>query len=57
VNKLAKTVRRFVKQDDGAALVEYGLLVLLIALVAIVAVKLTGTKVNSAFNNIQGNLP
>jgi pilus assembly protein Flp/PilA len=50
-------IRRFLEQQDGAALVEYGLLVLLIALIAIVAVKLTGTKVNSTFDSIQGNLP
>ena len=44
------------RHDDetGASLVEYGLLVALIAVVAIVAVQLLGTKVSSNFSNVSG---
>jgi pilus assembly protein Flp/PilA len=44
------------KDEAGASLVEYGLLVALIAVVAIVAIRLLGTKVSSNFSNVGGNL-
>ena len=43
---------RFVKNDDGAALVEYGILVGLIAVVCIAAVGTLGTEIAAAFANI-----
>jgi pilus assembly protein Flp/PilA len=49
-------MRRFVKRlwrgEDGAAMVEYGLLVGLIAVVALSAVTLLGTNVTNIFNTI-----
>ena len=50
-------LRRLRREQRGASLVEYALLVALIAIVAITAVELTGTKVTSAFNTIAGKLP
>jgi pilus assembly protein Flp/PilA len=44
------------KDEAGASLVEYGLLVALIAVVAIVAIRLLGSKVSSNFSNVGGNL-
>ena len=44
------------KDEAGASLVEYGLLVALIAVVAIVAIRLLGTKVSSNFSNVGGAL-
>ncbi len=44
------------KDETGASLVEYALLVVLIAIIAIVAIRLTGTRVSSTFNNIATNL-
>ena len=44
------------KDEAGASLVEYGLLVALIAVVAIVAIRLLGTKVSSNFSNVGGQL-
>ena len=43
---------RFVSEEDGASLVEYGLLVALIAIVAILAVTFVGTSVESNFDEI-----
>lgn len=41
------------KPDErGAAMVEYGLLVAFIAVIALVAVKALGTKVSTLFTNI-----
>ena len=42
--------------DRGASMVEYALLVVLIAIVAIIAVRFAGTKVSSTFKNIGDNL-
>ncbi len=48
---------RALKRDTaGQDLLEYALLVALIALVAYGAVELTGTNVNSIFSNIAGKL-
>jgi len=44
------------KDEAGASLVEYGLLVALIAVVCIVAIRLLGTKVSSNFSNVGNNL-
>lgn len=46
-------VIRFVKNEEGAALVEYGMLVGLIAVVCIGSVTLLGTGINTVFGNIQ----
>jgi pilus assembly protein Flp/PilA len=43
---------RFRRDEDGAALVEYGLLVGLIAVICIVSVTLLGTQVSQAFQKI-----
>ena len=53
---LLSQIRTFVNDDEGQDLLEYALLVALIALVAFGAVKLAGTNVNSIFNNIAGQL-
>jgi pilus assembly protein Flp/PilA len=49
-------VRTFVNDDSGQDLLEYALLVALIALVAFGAVKLAGNSVNTIFGNIAGQL-
>ena len=47
---------RFVKNEDGAALVEYGLLVGLIAVVCIGAVTILGTQVKGVFCTIVNDI-
>ena len=42
--------------DGGATMVEYGLLVAFIALVALVGVKAIGTKLSTLFTTIGGSL-
>jgi pilus assembly protein Flp/PilA len=46
----------FAANEDGASLVEYSLLVALIALVSIAAVTGTGSSVNTAFGTINSYL-
>ena len=48
--------RRLRKEEDGAAVVEYGILVGLIAAVCIAAVTITGTDVNTVFGVINAAL-
>ena len=56
-NVLAPYVRaRFGRSERGAALVEYALLVALIAVVCIVAITLLGTNANKKFNGIANSL-
>lgn len=49
-------IRRFVSEEEGQGLVEYALIIALIAIVAIVGLGVAGTKVNAMFNNIAGKL-
>jgi pilus assembly protein Flp/PilA len=45
-----------IRDEEGASMVEYGLLVSLIALVAIVGVTAVGTKLNTLFTNVSNSL-
>ncbi|HEX6575523.1 MAG TPA: Flp family type IVb pilin [Gemmatimonadaceae bacterium] len=48
--KIALAVRRFVKDEEGAALAEYGILVAFIAIVAITAVTFFGSRISVKFS-------
>jgi pilus assembly protein Flp/PilA len=50
------SVRRLVNDDSGQDLLEYALLVGLIALVAVLAVTSTGNSINKIFNTISQSL-
>ena len=53
----AKTaVLTFIADEDGAALAEYGILVAFIAIVAIVAVTLFGSKISEKFSEYASKL-
>ena len=54
---IAKRIKAFLPSEDGAALIEYGMLVLLVALLCIVAVKTIGSKVSNGFNSANSLLP
>jgi len=47
---------RFVKDEDGATAVEYGLLVALIAAVIVGTVGILGGQINGAFLTVSGAL-
>jgi pilus assembly protein Flp/PilA len=49
-------VRNFVKNDEAATMVEYALMLALIAVVCIAAVVIIGTQANTVFTNIGTNL-
>ena len=46
----------WVKEEKGASMVEYALLVVLIAIIAIVAVSIAGREVSDAFSTIANTL-
>jgi pilus assembly protein Flp/PilA len=43
-------IRRFCRDDRGAALIEYGMLVGLIAVICLVAITTLGTQISQAFS-------
>ena len=53
---LLQLIARFHTDEEGAALVEYGILVGLIAAVCIAAVTITGTDVRAVFTTINAAL-
>ena len=57
MKRLASLGRNFVANEDGAALIEYGMLALLIAVLCIVAVKTLGSKVNNTLNTASNAMP
>lgn len=50
------TLKSMIRDEEGATMVEYGLLVALIALVALGAVQLVGTNLKGLFNNVAASL-
>jgi pilus assembly protein Flp/PilA len=53
---LFAVAKRFASQEEGATMVEYGLMLALIAVVCIVAVQQLGTSASGLFNNVSGSL-
>jgi len=51
-----KKLMRLFKDDEGASMVEYGLLVALIAVVAIAGIILVGQDLLALFNNVARQL-
>ncbi len=49
-------VKSLTRRDEGATMVEYGLMVALIAVVALLAVTALGGSVRDIFNTIAGSL-
>ncbi len=47
---------KFVRDENGATAIEYGLIAALIAVVIISAVTVVGTKLSTTFTNVSGNL-
>ena len=56
VMELVNRLLALARGEEGQDLLEYALLVALIALVAVAAITLTGTNVNAIFTNIAAAL-
>jgi pilus assembly protein Flp/PilA len=49
-------LKNFVREEEGATMVEYGLMVALIAVICIAAVALIGTKLDAKFDDVGASL-
>jgi pilus assembly protein Flp/PilA len=56
MSRISMLVRNFVKNDEAATMVEYALMLALIAVVCIAAVVIIGSQANLVFTNIGNNL-
>jgi len=54
--KIFAGIKRFIRDEEGAAAVEYGLLAALIAVVVVVAVSAVGSEVCKTFSTIAQKL-
>ena len=52
MQKFTKSVRRFFGHNEGATMVEYGLMVALIAVVCLLAVTALGVNIRGVFEQI-----
>ena len=57
MSAITTLTRRFLSDEEGATLLEYGMLTLLITVLSIVAVKSIGLKVSTGFNSVNTQLP
>lgn len=53
---MLKTLTTLARDERGATMVEYGLMVALIAMVCLVAVTAIGTNLNTVFTTISGKI-
>jgi pilus assembly protein Flp/PilA len=53
---MIKNILALLKDDEGASLVEYALIVALVSVVAIAALKLLGTNASSALNTAASSI-
>ena len=56
MKRFSDCLTRFVREEDGATMVEYGLMVALIAVVCIAAVTLVGTSLSTLFGGVSTNI-
>jgi pilus assembly protein Flp/PilA len=56
MSRIVRASRGFLRNEEGATMVEYALLVTLIAIVVIGAVTLLGSNTNNKLNDAAGNL-
>ena len=56
MKNLLTKIKTFIREEEGASAVEYGLLVALIAVAIITAVTALGTSLTGTFNNVAGQI-
>jgi pilus assembly protein Flp/PilA len=57
MKNLIQKIRGFIRSEEGQGLVEYALIIALVAIVILVAISLLGRKVSNTYTNISGALP
>jgi len=53
---MIKTLKTMIRDEEGATMVEYGLMLALIAVVCIAAVKVIGTNLSTLFSTVASSL-
>jgi pilus assembly protein Flp/PilA len=53
---MVNSFKAMIRDEDGATMVEYGLLVALIAMVALVGVTTLGTNLKSLYTTVAGSI-
>lgn len=53
---MTRVLKSFFRRDEGANLVEYGILIVLVALVAVGGLNALGTNLNTFFQQIADNI-
>ncbi len=53
---MLKNMLALIRNEDGATMVEYGIMVALIAAVCIVLISTLGSKVSTAFASVNSNI-
>ena len=56
MNSAMSTLKKFVREEDGASLAEYGLLLALIAVVCIGAIAVVGTQISTMFSSTSNSI-
>ncbi len=49
-------MKRFLMNEEGQGMVEYGLIIALVAIVVIVGIRAVGTQANTLFSNVSNDL-
>lgn len=57
MEKLWAEIMAFIRDEEGATAVEYGVLIALIIAVCIVVIQTIGTKINTAFSKVASTIP
>jgi len=54
--RMFNTLKSMIRSEEGASMVEYGLLISLIAVVAMIGVKALGTNVSTLYTTVAGTI-
>jgi Flp pilus assembly pilin Flp len=57
MKRFVSVIRKFGSETEGAAIVEYGLLILLIAVLCIVAIRVLGSSISNTMNSASNQMP
>ena len=56
INTMISTFKRVLSDEDGATMVEYGIMVAFIAAVSIAVIKTIGSKVSNAYSSVDSKM-
>jgi pilus assembly protein Flp/PilA len=56
MKKMIQVAKRFVREEEGASAIEYGLIAALIAVALIVGASALGSSLNGLFNDLSGEV-